>query len=160
MCTASGCRKIQQLVECRITNITKIRLVKKQKRLKQSLWCQNMLSMIHIVSICIGTDNIMLSSEWRYTVTKTFGGLVIFCAIAGNITSYSREIFAQLNSLLYYGLFPAIAKICPSFVFPAVAGIFPRFNPEIVAVFNCVQQESSLAVKNGSLCKCIMYCSG
>ena len=77
---------------------------------------------VHIDSICIGTDNIMLSSEWRYTVTKTFGGLVIFCAIAGNITSYSREIFAQLNSLLYYGLFPAIAKICPSFVFPAVAG--------------------------------------
>ena len=35
-----------------------------------------------------------------YTVIKAFGGLVIFRAIAGNITSYSREIYAPLKSLL------------------------------------------------------------
>ena len=35
-----------------------------------------------------------------YTVIKAFGGLVIFRAIAGNINSYSREIYAPLKSLL------------------------------------------------------------
>ena len=151
MCTASGCRKIQQLVECRITNITKIRLVKKQKILKQSLWCQNMLSMIHIVSICIGTDNIMLSSEWRYTVTKTFGGLVIFCAIAGNITSYSREIFAQFNSLLYYGLFPAMQLLV------YFSGSTRKLQQFLIVYSRRVAWPSKTAVfVNVS----IMYCSG
>ena len=35
-----------------------------------------------------------------YTVKKAFGGLVIYRAIAGNISSYSREIYSQLKSLL------------------------------------------------------------
>ena len=35
-----------------------------------------------------------------YTVINAFGGLVILRAIAGNITSYSREIYGQLKSLL------------------------------------------------------------
>ena len=34
------------------------------------------------------------------TVINAFGGLVILRAIAGNITSYSREIYSQLKSLL------------------------------------------------------------
>ena len=33
-----------------------------------------------------------------YTVIKAFGGLVIFRAVAGNITSYSREIYAPLKA--------------------------------------------------------------
>ena len=67
-----------------------------------------------------------------YTVIKEFGGLVIFRAIAGNITSYSREIYAPLKSLLLHGFFPAIAGFFPSFVFPAIAGIFRRFILGIV----------------------------
>ena len=55
-------------------------------------------------------------------------GLEIFCAIAWKITSYSREIFDHISSLLYHGLFPAIAGNCPSFVFPAIAALLPRFN--------------------------------
>ncbi len=35
-----------------------------------------------------------------HTVINAFGGLVILRAIAGNITSYSREIYGQLKSLL------------------------------------------------------------
>ena len=57
-----------------------------------------------------------------YTVTKAFGGLVIFHAITGNITSYSREIYAQLKSLLLHGFFPSIAGNYPSFVFLEMAG--------------------------------------
>ena len=34
------------------------------------------------------------------TVINAFVGLVILRAIAGNITSYSREIYGQLKSLL------------------------------------------------------------
>ena len=63
-----------------------------------------------------------------YTVIKAFGGLVIYRAIAWNITSYSREIYSQLKSLLEHGFFSAIAGNCPNLVFPAIAGIFPRFN--------------------------------
>ena len=49
------------------------------------------------------------------TVIKKWAGLVIFHAKAGNITSYSMEIF----------------------VFPAIAGtrIFPRFNLGLVPAF-------------------------
>ena len=50
-----------------------------------------------------------------YTVINAFGGLVIFRAIAGNINSYSREIYAPLKSLLWHGFFPAIAGFCPSY---------------------------------------------
>ena len=39
------------------------------------------------------------STTVQYTVIKAFGGLVIFRAIAENITSYSREIYGQLKSL-------------------------------------------------------------
>ena len=64
-----------------------------------------------------------LTLHSTYSVIKAFAGLVIFRAIAGNITSYSCEIFGHLNSLLKHGLFPAIAGNCSSFVFPAIAGI-------------------------------------
>ena len=39
---------------------------------------------------------------WRHSVIKEFGGLIVFRAIAGIIlvTSYSREIYSQLKSLL------------------------------------------------------------
>ena len=72
------------------------------------------------------------------TVIIAFGGLVILCAIAGNITRYSREIYSHLKSLLQHSFFPAIAGNCPSFVFPAIAGIFPRFNLGIVPGSTCV----------------------
>ena len=35
-----------------------------------------------------------------YTVINACGGLVILRAIAGNITSYSKEIYGQLKSRL------------------------------------------------------------
>ena len=46
-------------------------------------------------------------------------------------TSYSREIYAPLKSLLWHGFFYppyCIAEFCPSFVFPSIAGIFPSLN--------------------------------
>ena len=49
---------------------------------------------VHIDRTLNGTYGI------RHIVIKAFSDLVIFLAIAGNIISYSREIFALLNSLL------------------------------------------------------------
>ena len=64
---------------------------------------------------------------------KAFGGLEIIRAIAGNINSSSREIYAQIKSLQQQGFFSAIARNC--FVFPAIAGIFPRNFLGIVPAF-------------------------
>ena len=85
------------------------------------------------------------------TVLKVFGGLVIFRAIAGNITSYSRD------SLLLHGLFTAKAGNCPSFAFPAIDGIFLTFNLGIVQAFYC--EEEKPACQKRHLCQCIVQCS-
>ena len=74
---------------------------------------------------------------------KAFGGLVIFRAIAGNITSYSREIYAPLKSLLLHGLFPSYSRIFPQLCFPCNCWYFsqvhpgycPRFSLGIVPAF-------------------------
>ena len=101
-----------------------------------------------------------------HTVIKAFGGLVIYRAIAGNITSYSREIYSQLKSLLQHGFPPAIAGNCPSFVFPAIAGIFPRFNLGIVpgSAWELSQlfmrQERTLLIKNCFICNLIVQWLG
>ena len=79
----------------------------------------------------VGWSDIDLFYFWKRTVIKAFGGLVTFCAIAGNITSGSREIYASLKSNpCYCTVFSQlyVAGFCSSFVFPAIAGIFPRFN--------------------------------
>ena len=67
---------------------------------------------------------------------NAFGGLVILRTIAGNITSYSSEIYGQLKSL--HGFFPAIAGNCPRFVFP-MTGKYPRLNlgSVVVNVIDC-----------------------
>ena len=52
------------------------------------------------------------------TVINAFGGLIIFRAIAGNITSYSREIYGQLK-------FPAIAQFFPSYSWELSQLCFP-----------------------------------
>ena len=48
----------------------------------------------------LGIVYLWVSHRQSCSVIKAFGGLVIFRAIAGSITSYSREIYALLKSLL------------------------------------------------------------
>ena len=52
----------------------------------------------------------------------------IFPVIAGNITSYSMDIFACFNSCYSADFSQLWLGNCPSFVFPSVAGTFPMFN--------------------------------
>ena len=53
------------------------------------------------IVLVIKTDNVPEENGPQpHTVINAFGGLVILRAIAGNITSYSREIYGQLKSLL------------------------------------------------------------
>ena len=57
----------------------------------------------NVVAAVSGTECIKfptLVAVLHCTVINAFGGLVILRAIAGNITSYSREIYGQLKSLL------------------------------------------------------------